>query len=119
MLADKNRYEGLFQDLKNEYLKDQDSYLRTLNQTYSLLVNWKAPTYVCGLPAGAHDSIIFTQGNPSTGSQLSSEHGTTLVNADTGQNGCRYCKETGHKVETARNLPQNLLANVVQLLLPR
>ena len=31
MLANKNRYEGLFHDLENEYLKDQDNYPRTLN----------------------------------------------------------------------------------------
>ena len=45
MSANKSRYEGLFQDLENKFLKDQDNYPRTLNQAYSLLVNWKPPTY--------------------------------------------------------------------------
>ena len=108
MLADKNRHKGFFQDLENEYLKDQDNYPRTLNQAYSLLVNWKAPTYIRSPPAGAHDGVIFTQGNQSTGSQPSSEHSTTLVNADTGQNGCRYCKETGHEVDNCPKLAAKL-----------
>ena len=73
MPADKNRYEGLFQDLENEYLKDQDNYPRNLNQAYSLLINWKDPTYVCGPPAGAHDGVIFTQGTQATESS-SSQH---------------------------------------------
>ena len=104
MLADKNRYKGLLQDLENKYLKDQDNYPRNLNQAYSLLVNWKVPTYVHGPPAGTHDSVVFTQGTKATGSsspQPSSEHNaTTLVNVDAGQIGCCYCKETGHEVDT-------------------
>ena len=80
MSADKNRYKGLFQDLENEYLKDQDNYPRNLNQAYSLLVNWKAPTYVRGSPAGTHNGDVFTQGNQATGSsssQPSLEHNAT------------------------------------------
>ena len=108
MSADKNRYKGLFQDLENEYLKDQDNYLRTINQAYSLLVNWKAPTYIRGPPAGSNDGVIFTQGNQSVASQPSSKHGTTLVNTDTAQNGGHYCKETGHELESCPKLAAKL-----------
>ena len=50
--------------------------------------------------------------NGTTGSfssQPSSEHNaTTLVTADAGQNGCCYCKETGHEVDNCLKLATKL-----------
>jgi hypothetical protein len=107
MAADKNRYEGLLQDLENEYLKEQDNYPRNLNQAYSLLVNWKPPTYVRGTPAGTHDGVVFAQG-------IQGHNATAPGNADNGQAICRYCKES----MTVENSPLNSLANVPLVILP-
>ena len=61
MASDKACYEGSFHDLENEYLKDQDNYLWTLNQAYSLIVNWKQPISNCTPQTGSQDGIVLTQ----------------------------------------------------------
>jgi len=106
MSADRNRYEGLLQDLENEYLKDQDNYPRSLHQAYSLLVNWKAPTYIRGTPTGAHDGVVFTQGVQEVVPTV--QTATTLVNTGPEKIVCRYCKESGHGVDDCPKLAAKL-----------
>ena len=41
MGADRNRYGKLLENMENDYTQKQDRYPKTVNDAYSLMLNWK------------------------------------------------------------------------------
>jgi hypothetical protein len=96
--SDHVRYGKLIEDLENSHLQGQNNYPKTVQDAYTLLVNWKQdPRNMVRMGGVGGDGVVFTNND-----MESEESGTNLATTG-GKKGrnkehitCFKCHEKGH-----------------------
>lgn len=105
LLADRNRYAKLVEELENDYVKGNDHYPTDLTEAYNLLLHWKHDprNMMRGLGSGDDGVTFGQQGNAEDKGKKEK---------DLSKITCFNCQEKGHYANKCTNKPKDLEGEV-------
>jgi hypothetical protein len=101
--ADRKIYGRLLENLENDFTQKTDRWLKTINNAYSLLVNWKQdPRNLMQVLWASSDGVAFTNVEQNKGTALATVKKDKDKPPDIATIKCFECKEMSHYSNSCR-----------------
>jgi hypothetical protein len=95
--ADRKRYGRLLENLENDFTQKTDRWSKTINDAYSLLVNWKQdPRNLMQVLGASSDGVAFTNIEENKGTALATVGKDKDKAPDIATIKCFECNKMGH-----------------------